>query len=61
MKETIVQKEQESGCGCPHNCYSQFPEDEMHSIQSQMAELEKPECECTHARIQNQIFGRFKL
>ena len=49
----LVQNEQESGCGCPHNCYSQFPEDEMHSIQSQMAELEKPECDmhtCPHSK-----------
>ena len=42
-----------SGCGCPHNCYSQFPEAEMHSIQSKMAELEKPECDmhtCPHSK-----------
>ena len=39
----LVQKELESGCGCPHNCYSEFSEDEMYSIRLQMTELEKPE------------------
>ena len=38
----LAQKELESGCVCT-NSYSQFPEDEMYSIQLQMAELEEPE------------------
>ena len=28
----LAQKELESECVCPNNCYSQFPEDEMYSI-----------------------------
>ena len=39
----VVQKELESECVCPNNCYSQFTEDEMYSIQLQMAELKEPE------------------
>ena len=39
----LVQKELGSGCGCPHNCYSQFSEDEMYSIRLKMTELEKLE------------------
>ena len=39
----LVQKELESECVCPNNCYRPFPEDEMYSIQLQIAELRKPE------------------
>ena len=35
----LVRKELESEWVCPNSCYSQFPEDEMYSIQLQMAEL----------------------
>ena len=35
----VAPKELESKCVCPNNCYSQFTEDEMYSIQLQMAEL----------------------
>ena len=42
-KRRLVQKELGSGCGCPHNCYSQFSEDEMYSIRLKMTELEKLE------------------
>ena len=28
----LAQKELESECVCPNNCYGQFPEDEMYSI-----------------------------
>jgi len=42
-KRRLVQKELGSGCGCPHNCYSQFCEDEMYSIRLKMTELEKLE------------------
>ena len=38
----VAQKELESKCVCPNNCYSQFTEDEMYSIQLQMAELGEP-------------------
>ena len=40
-----MQKELESECGCPHNCYSQLFENEMYSIQLQMSELKEPECD----------------
>jgi len=43
----VAQKELESECVCPNNCYGQFPEDEMYSIQLQMAELEELE-HCMH-------------
>ena len=33
----LAQRELKSECGCPHNCYNQFPEDEIYSIQFQMA------------------------
>ena len=39
----LVQKELESEYVCSNSCYSQFPEDEMHSIQLQTAELGEPE------------------
>ena len=39
----LVQKELERECVCPNNYYSQFPEDEMYSIQLQMAGLNEPE------------------
>ena len=39
----VVQQESESKCAFPNNCYSQFTEDEMYSIQLQMTELGEPE------------------
>ena len=39
----LAQKELEIECDCPNNCCGQFPEDEMYSIQLQMAGLEEPE------------------
>ena len=45
----LVQKEL---CVCPNSHYSQFPEDEMYSIQLQMAELGEPK----HVHIQHQTF-----
>ena len=39
----LAQKELESECVCPSNCYSQFPVDDIYSIQLQMAELGEPE------------------
>jgi len=38
-EKKLAQKELESECVCANNCCSQFPEDEMHSIQLQMAGL----------------------
>ena len=42
-EKKLAQNELESECVCANNCCSQFPEDEMHSIQLQMAGLEEPE------------------
>ena len=39
----LAQKELESEYVCTNSCYSPFPEDEMYSIQLQMAELGEPE------------------
>ena len=39
----LVQKELEIECVCPNSCCSQFPEDEMYSIQLQVGELGEPE------------------
>ena len=39
----LAQKGLESECVCPNSCYSQFPEDEMYSIQLQMTKLGEPE------------------
>ena len=39
----LAQKELESECVCPSNCYSQFPVNEIYSIQLQMAGLGEPE------------------
>ena len=46
-EKKLAQKELESEYVCANNCCSQFPEDEMHSIQLQMAGLEEPE-HCMH-------------
>ena len=39
----LAQKELESEYVCTNSCYSPFPEDEMYSIQLQIAELGEPE------------------
>ena len=47
----LVRKELESEYVCTNSCYGPFPEDEMYSIQLQMAELGEPEhhkCTCPH-------------
>ena len=47
----VVQQELESKCVFPNNCYSQFTEDEMYSIQLQMTklgELEHRMHKCPH-------------
>ena len=63
----VVQQESESEYVFPNNCYSQFTEDEMYSIQLQMTELGEPEHrmhKCPHAQMSTSSIKRssnFKL
>ena len=42
-EKLVVQSKVQNGCGCPHNCYNQFSEDEVYYSRLQMLELEKGE------------------
>ena len=42
-EKLVVQSKVQNGCGCPHNCYYQFSEDEVYYSRLQMLELEKGE------------------
>ena len=43
VEKLVVQTKVQNGCGCPHNCYNQFSEDEVYYSRLQMLELEKGE------------------
>ena len=56
----LAQKELKSECVCPNNCYSQFPEDEVYSIQLQNGWARSTRISCTYVHIQHQTFVKLE-